>query len=188
MFHVHLIISFCLFSQELLGLSRGTDGEDCVYLVDGHKVLSTIKAINSMVDNGPEEKITTQVWAFACKDAHLSRDFIQGTQDFSDSSFIRGVDFSKPQEAEALVNSFVDKTSDGKMKNVFNNLNPSSSFLFISSFSFKGLPLLGLLYKILCCHNNYVPDCSLVVQEIGQRFSDQRRPPCKSFTWMNQQQ
>ncbi|XP_037542179.1 angiotensinogen [Nematolebias whitei] len=124
--------------QELLGLSRGTDREDCVYLVDGHKVLSTLQAINSMVDNGPEEKITTQVWAFARKDAHLSRDFIQGTQDFSDMSFIRGVDFSMPHEAEALVNSFVDKTSDGKMKNVFNNLNPSSNFLFISSFSFKG--------------------------------------------------
>ncbi|XP_017287498.1 angiotensinogen [Kryptolebias marmoratus] len=124
--------------QDLLGLSRGTDGEDCVYLVDGHKVLSTLQAINSIVDDGPKDTITTQVWAFTHKDAQLSGDFIQGTQDFSDMSFIRGVDFSKPQEAEELVNSFVEKTSDGTMKNVFKDLSPNSNFLFISSFSFKG--------------------------------------------------
>lgn len=94
--------------------------------------------MTSMVEDGPKDQISTQVWAFAPKDVHLSGDFIQGTQDFSDVSFIRGVDFSNPQ-AEALVNSFVERTSDGKMKNVFKDLTPSTNFLFISSFSYKGL-------------------------------------------------
>ncbi|XP_014823561.1 angiotensinogen [Poecilia latipinna] len=124
--------------QEFLGLSSGTDREDCVSLVDGHKILSTLQDINSLVDDGSGDEITTRVWAFARSDAQLSRDFIQGTQDFSDKSFIRGVDFSKHEEAETLVNSFVEKTSDGKLTNVFKGLNPSSNFLFISSFSFKG--------------------------------------------------
>ncbi|XP_024119699.1 angiotensinogen [Oryzias melastigma] len=123
------------FFLSLLGLSDIVR-EECLSIVDGHKVLGTLQNIHSF--SGPEEKITTQVWAFARKDAQLSRDFIQGTQDFSDSSFIRGVDFSNPQEAETLVNSFVEKTSDGNLRNVFGDLNPSSNILFLSSFNFQG--------------------------------------------------
>ncbi|XP_037637218.1 angiotensinogen [Sebastes umbrosus] len=124
--------------QELLGLDRGTDQKDCVSLVDGHRVLKTLQGINSLVDDGPKDEITTQVWAFTRQDAQLSEDFIQGTQDFSDTSFIRGVDFSKPQEAEQLVNSFMEKTSGGKVKDVFEDLNSSSDLLFVSSFNFQG--------------------------------------------------
>lgn len=124
--------------QLLLGLSSETDREDCVSLVDGHKVLKTLQGINSLVDDGPKDEITTQVWTFTRQDAQLSEDFIQGTQDFSDTSFIRGVDFSKPEEAEQLVNSFVEKTSDGRLKGIFKDLNSSSDLLFATSFNFQG--------------------------------------------------
>ncbi|XP_039857202.1 angiotensinogen [Simochromis diagramma] len=124
--------------QLLLGLSRDTDGEDCVSLMDGHKVLKTLQGINSLVDDGPKDEITTQVWTFTRQDAQLSEDFIQGTQDLSDTSFIRGVDFSKPQEAEQLVNSFVEMTSDRKVKDIFKDLNATSNLLFITSFNFQG--------------------------------------------------
>ncbi|GAA6229650.1 angiotensinogen [Lates japonicus] len=124
--------------QLLLGLSSDTDREDCVSLVDGHKVLKTLQSINSLVDDGPQDEITTQVWAFTRQDVQLSEDFIQGTQDFSDKSFIRSVDFSKPQEAEQLVNNFVEKTSDGKVKGIFKDLNSSSDLLFVTSFNFQG--------------------------------------------------
>ena len=124
--------------QLLLGLSSDTDREDCVSLVDGHRVLKTLQSINSLVDDGPKDEITTQVWTFARQDAQLSKDFIQGTQYFSDTSFIRGVDFSKPQEAEQLVNSFVEKTSDGKVKSIFKDLNSTSDLLFLTSFNFQG--------------------------------------------------
>lgn len=126
------------FFQRLLGLSSDTDREDCVSLVDGHMVLQALQNINSLVDDGPKDEITTQVWTFTRQDALLSEDFIQGTQDFSDTSFIRGVDFSKPQEAEQLVNSFVEKTSGGKVKSVFKDLNSSSDLLFLTSFNFQG--------------------------------------------------
>ncbi|KAM9345219.1 angiotensinogen [Symphorus nematophorus] len=122
----------------LLGLSSETDREDCVSLVDGHKVLKTLQSINSLVDDGPKDEITTQVWTFIRQDARLSEDFIQGTQDFSDTSFIRGVDFSEPQEAEQLVNSFVERTSDGKVKSFFKDLNSSSDLVFLTSFNFEG--------------------------------------------------
>ncbi|KAL6102013.1 agt [Pungitius sinensis] len=124
--------------QYLLNLNSHTDREDCVSFVDGHKVLKTLQGINSLVDDGPKDEITTQVWAFARQGAELSQDFIRGTQDFSDTSFIRGVDFSRPQEAEALVNSFVNETSDGRVKDVFRDLNSSSDLLFLSSFNFQG--------------------------------------------------
>ncbi|XP_070834232.1 angiotensinogen [Chaetodon trifascialis] len=124
--------------QLLLGLSRSTDTEDCVSLVDGHRVLKTLQSINSLVDDGPKDEITTQVWTFTRQGAQLSEDFIQGTQDFSDTSFIRSVDFSSPQEAEQLVNSFVDRTSDGKVKSIFKDLNSSSDLLFLTSFNFQG--------------------------------------------------
>lgn len=112
-------------------------------LMDGHKVLKTLQGINSLVDDGPRDEITTQVWAFTRQDAQLSEDFIQGTQDLSDTSFIRGVDFSKPQEAEQLVNSFVEMTSDRKVKDIFKDLNATSNLLFITSFNFQGLSLLS---------------------------------------------
>uniref|UniRef100_A0A8C4ZSL9 Angiotensinogen n=1 Tax=Gadus morhua TaxID=8049 RepID=A0A8C4ZSL9_GADMO len=114
--------------QELLGLNRDTDPKDCVSLVDGHKVLKTLQGITSLVDDGPEDEIVTQ----------LSEDFVQGTQDFSDASFTREVDFSQSQEAEALVSGFVEKTSEGKVKDVFKDLSPSANLLFMSSFVFKG--------------------------------------------------
>ncbi|XP_075932010.1 angiotensinogen [Anarhichas minor] len=124
--------------QLILGLSSNTDREDCVSFMDGHKVLKTLQGINSLVDDGPKDEITTQVWTFIRQDAQLSDDFVQGTQEFSDTSFIRGVDFSKPQEAEQLVNSFVEKTSDGRVKGIFKDLNSSSDLLFVSSFNFQG--------------------------------------------------
>lgn len=124
--------------QLLLGLSSGTDREDCVSLVDGHKVLQTLQSINSLVDDGPKDEIRTQVWTFTRPGSQLSRDFIQGTQDFSDSSFIRSLNFSNIQEAEEQLNSFVEKTSGGKVKNIFTELNTSSNLLFLSSFNFQG--------------------------------------------------
>lgn len=107
-------------------------------LVDGHKVLKTLQSINSLVDDGAKDEIETRVWAFARRDARLSEDFVQGTQDFSDASFIRGLDFSRPQEAEEQVNIFVERTSEGKMRDLFKNLSSSTNLLFISSFNYKG--------------------------------------------------
>uniref|UniRef100_A0A672GNI7 Angiotensinogen n=1 Tax=Salarias fasciatus TaxID=181472 RepID=A0A672GNI7_SALFA len=124
--------------QELLGLSRGTIEKNCVSLVDGHKVLQTLQSINSLVDDGPKDEIVTQVWAFTPQDAQLSDDFIQGTQDFSDTSFVRGVDFSRTLEAEQLLNSFLERTSGEKVKDLFKDLNSSSNLLFVSFFHFQG--------------------------------------------------
>lgn len=104
-----------------------------------HNVLKTLQSIKALADDGPKDKVTTQVWAFTRQDTKLSEDFIEGTKDFSDTSFIRSVDFSEPEEAEQLVNNFVEKTSNGKVKSVFKDLNSSSDLLFISSFSFQGL-------------------------------------------------
>ncbi|XP_072292757.1 angiotensinogen [Eucyclogobius newberryi] len=123
--------------QLLLGLSSGTDREDCVSLVDGHKVLRTLQSINSLVDDGPKDEITTLVWAFTPAHTQLSGDFVHGTQDFSDSSFIRSLDFNT-EEAEQQVNSFVGKTSGGKVKSIFTELNTTSNLLFLSSFNFQG--------------------------------------------------
>lgn len=113
-------------------------------LVDGCKVLRTLQSIKSLVDDGPKDEITTQVWTFTRPETQLSEDFILGMQDFSDASFTRGVDLSKAQEAEQLVNQFVEKTSDGKVKNAFKDLNSSSDLLFLTLFNFQGVSLLPL--------------------------------------------
>lgn len=123
----------------MLGLSRDHERQDCVYLVDGHKVLQTLQSINSLIDDGPKDEITTQVWAFTRHGVQLSQDFVQGTQDFSDTSFTRSVDFSKPQEAQLTLNNFVEQTSGSKVKDIFRDVNSSSDFLFVSSFNFQGL-------------------------------------------------
>ena len=147
--------------QLLLGLISDTDREDCVSLVDGHKVLKTLRSFNSLVDDGPKDEITTQVWAFTRQDAQLSEDFIQGTKDFSDTLFIRSVDFSKPKEAEHLVNSFVERTSDGKVKSIFKDLNVSSDLLFITSFNFQGLSMLSLFRNTQAEARNLKSRCQI---------------------------
>ncbi|XP_067373682.1 angiotensinogen isoform X1 [Channa argus] len=124
--------------QGFLGLSSGTDLDDCASLVGRHNVLKTLQSINSLVEDGPKDKVTTQVWAFTRQDVQLSEDFIQGTQDFSDASFLRSVDFSTPEESEQLLNHFLEKTSGGKVKSIFKDVNSSSDFLFVSSFSLQG--------------------------------------------------
>lgn len=127
-----------LSPQKLLGLSSDTDRDDCVSLVDGSKVLRTLNSINSLVDDGPKDEITTKTWTITDRDTQLSEDFIRGTQDFSDASFTRGTDFSRPQEAEQLLDQFVKKTSGGRVSNPFRNLNGSSDFLFLTLFNFQG--------------------------------------------------
>lgn len=107
--------------------------------MDGHKVLKTLQNINSLVDDGPKDEITTHVWTFTRPQTQLSEDFVQGTKDFSDASFTRSVDFSSPEEATLQLNRFVEKTSDGKVKSAFENLNSSSNLLFLTSFNFQGL-------------------------------------------------
>lgn len=134
------VINFFPF-QLLLGVSRDTDPKDCVSLLEGQRVHKTLQTINSFVNDEPENEVATQVWAFTGKDTQLSADFVQGTQDVSDQSFIRGVDFSNPEEAEQLVNSYMAKTSDGKVESVFTDLNSSSNLLFLNSFNFQGWSL-----------------------------------------------
>lgn len=111
--------------------------------MDGHKVLKTLQNINSLVDDGPKDEITTHVWTFTRPQIQLSEDFVQGTKDFSDASFIRSVNFSSPEVAELAINNFVEKTSDGKVKSAFKNLNSSSNLLFLTAFNFQGLLLVG---------------------------------------------
>lgn len=108
-------------------------------LVDGSKVLRTLHSINSLVDDGPEDEITTKTWTITGLETELSEDFIRGTQDFSDASFTRSMDFSNVQEAEQLLNQFVELTSGGKVTNPFKDLNASSDLLFLTLFNFQGV-------------------------------------------------
>nr|XP_055027134.1 angiotensinogen [Misgurnus anguillicaudatus] len=123
--------------QQLLGLSRESDRPGCEYFMDGHKVLRTLQALSSHVDESRHE-FKTLVWSFVHKDADLSKDFVRGTQDFSDQSFVRAVDFSQPKEAEGQLNNFIQKTSGSKVKNIFTNVAPETNLLFASSVHFKG--------------------------------------------------
>ncbi|XP_061693117.1 angiotensinogen isoform X2 [Syngnathoides biaculeatus] len=120
--------------QQLLGLSSGTDRDDCVSLVDGHKVLKTLHGISSPVDDERDVEITTRVWLFSPPHVRLSADVARGARDFSDSSFVRGADFARPE----LVNAFVEKTSDGKMKDAFKDVDVNSNLLFGTLFNFQG--------------------------------------------------
>ncbi|XP_028844960.1 angiotensinogen [Denticeps clupeoides] len=126
--------------QRLLGLNKDTEREDCVYLIDGHKVLRTLWEINSITLDGPgpQDELRTLVWSFISQNIDISKNFVRGTQEFSDAVYVRAVDFSKPKDAEAQVNSFIQETSDGSNKEIFKSLNSSTDFLFASSVHFKG--------------------------------------------------
>lgn len=123
--------------QQLLGLSRESDQPDCEYFMDGHTVLRTLQAISSHVDESRNE-FKTVVWTFSNNDADLSKDFVRGTQDFSDQSFVRSVDFAQPKEAEVQVDNFIQKTSNSKAKKLFADVTAQTNLLFASSVNFKG--------------------------------------------------
>lgn len=126
-----------VFYRDLLGIVSPSEGEGCVYLFDGHKVLLTLQEVTSLMDSS-QDKLKTLAWSFISQDAEISKDFVRGTRDFSDASFTRSVDFSKPEEAKEMANSFVHKTSDGNIKQLFQNLSSATNFLFASSLHFKG--------------------------------------------------
>uniref|UniRef100_A0A8C1P1N6 Angiotensinogen n=1 Tax=Cyprinus carpio TaxID=7962 RepID=A0A8C1P1N6_CYPCA len=123
--------------QQLLGLNLESEQADCAYFIDGHTVLRTLQAISAQVDQSRNE-LRTLVWTFINSDADLSKDFLRGTQDFSDDSFVRAVDFSKAKEAEVQVNNFIQKTSESKVKDLFKGVTPKTDLLFASSVHFKG--------------------------------------------------
>ncbi|XP_061767663.1 angiotensinogen isoform X1 [Nerophis ophidion] len=119
--------------QDLLGLSSGTDREDCVSLVDGGMVLKTLHSINQQ----PQDHISAQAWLFTRPHVRLSQDVVQGAGDFSHSSFVRAVDFSQPGEHLQRVNTFVDKTSHGRVKEAFRDVDVKFNLLFLTSFHFQ---------------------------------------------------
>ncbi|XP_077093226.1 angiotensinogen [Siphateles boraxobius] len=123
--------------QRLLGLNLESEKADCAYFIDGHTVLRTLQAISAHVDESRNE-LRTLVWTFITSDADLSKDFLRGTQDFSDDSFVRAVDFSQTKDAEEQVNDFIQKTSDSKVKNLFKGVTAKTDLLFASSVHFKG--------------------------------------------------
>nr|AAH95585.1 Angiotensinogen [Danio rerio] len=123
--------------QQLLGLNLESEQTDCAYFVDGHTVLRTLQAISAHVDESRKE-LRTLVWTFVNSDADLSKEFLRGTQDFSDDSFVRSVDFSQAKDAEVEVNNFIQKTSDNKVKSMFKGVTPKTDLLFASSVHFKG--------------------------------------------------
>lgn len=134
--------------QQFLGLLWNTEKPGCVKVVNGHKVLRALKAIGSLID-GPQDELRTLVWTFVSNDADLSKDFVHGIQEFSDTSFIRAVNFSQPKEAEAQVNTFIQKTSHSKVENLFKDISQSTNLLFASSAHFKGGCLRSFLSRQL---------------------------------------
>ncbi|KAK3572712.1 hypothetical protein QTP86_006139 [Hemibagrus guttatus] len=123
--------------EEFLGLIWNTEKSVCTKVINGHKVLRALKAISSLSD-GPQDEFRTLVWTFVSSDADLSKDFAHGIQEFSDTSFIRAVNFSQPKEAETQVNLFIQKTSHSKFENLFKDITQSTNLLFASSAHFKG--------------------------------------------------
>ncbi|KAI5107818.1 angiotensinogen precursor, partial [Silurus meridionalis] len=123
--------------QQFLGLLWNTEKSGCVKVINGHKVLRALKAISSLID-GPNDELKTLVWTFVSSDANLSKDFVHGIQEFSEASFIRTVNFSQPKDAEAQVNSFIQKTSHSKVENLFKDISLSTNLLFATSVHFKG--------------------------------------------------
>lgn len=121
--------------QRFLGLERKTDRPDCLSPFDGHKVLRTLRDINGLVD-GTTDELRTQSWVFST--GNLSKGFVQGVWELSDTSYIRGVELSQALNDQSQLNAFIEKTSAGKSKLLFKDICATSDLLFTSSVHFKG--------------------------------------------------
>ncbi|MBN3324042.1 ANGT protein, partial [Atractosteus spatula] len=123
--------------QEFIGIVKEGNTKNCTFVFDGYKVLTTLQHISSLTD-GTTDLQKTFAWTFVDRGVKLSQEFARGTRNFADSSYIRSVDFSSASEARPLMNSFIEQTSLGKIKNLFSAIDPSSDLMFASSVHFKG--------------------------------------------------
>ncbi|NXX85877.1 ANGT protein, partial [Urocolius indicus] len=117
--------------QGLLGFVPPSGDPDCTSRVDGHKVLSSLRMIESLVRSRDEELLFSKMLClFSAPGMPLSQQFVQDLLPFTDALYARAVDFTNPSEAAKQINAFVEAKSEGQSKCLLTDIDPSADLLF----------------------------------------------------------
>ncbi|NXC13280.1 ANGT protein, partial [Corythaeola cristata] len=117
--------------QDLLGFAPPSRGSDCTSKVDGRKVLSTLRTIESLVKSRDEELLFSKTLClFSAPGVPLSQLFMQDLLPSADALYARAVDFTNPSEAAKQINAFMEAKSKGRSKCLLTDTNPSADLLF----------------------------------------------------------
>ncbi|KFQ34939.1 Angiotensinogen, partial [Merops nubicus] len=117
--------------QDLLGFVPPSGDPDCTSKVDGHKVISSLRTIESLVKSRDEELLFSKMlYLFSAPGIPLSQLFVQDLLPSADALFARAVDFTNPSEAAKQINTFVEAKSEGHSKCLLTDVDPSADLLF----------------------------------------------------------
>lgn len=125
--------------QGLLGFVPPSEDPDCTSRVDGHKVLSSLRKIESLIKSRDEELLFSKVlYLFLAPGIPLSQVFVQDLLPSTDALYARAVDFTNPSEAEKQINTFVEAKSVGQSKRLLTDMDPSANLLFAADVRLAG--------------------------------------------------
>ncbi|KFQ84229.1 Angiotensinogen, partial [Phoenicopterus ruber ruber] len=118
--------------QRLLGFVSPSGDPDCTSRVDGHKVLSSLRTIESLVKSREEEQLlfSKTLCLFSAPGVPLSQLFVHDLLPSADTLYARAVDFTNPSEAAKQINAFVEAKSKGQSKCLLTDIDPSADLLF----------------------------------------------------------
>ncbi|KFO09085.1 Angiotensinogen, partial [Balearica regulorum gibbericeps] len=118
--------------QGLLGFVPPSGNPDCTSRVDGHKVLSSLRMIESLIKSRDEELLFSKTLClFSARGVPLSQLFVQDLLHSTDALYVRAVDFTNPSEAAKQINAFVEAKSEGQSKCLLTDIDPSADLLFV---------------------------------------------------------
>ncbi|KFW03255.1 Angiotensinogen, partial [Eurypyga helias] len=117
--------------QGLLGFVPPSGDPDCTSRVDGHKVLSSLRTIESLIKGNDQELLFSKTLClFSAPGVPLSQLFVQDLLPSADAFYARAVDFTNPSEAAKQINAFVEAKSEGQSKCLLTDIDPSADLLF----------------------------------------------------------
>ncbi|NXJ59457.1 ANGT protein, partial [Rostratula benghalensis] len=117
--------------QGLLGFVAPSGDPDCTSRVDGHKVLSSLRMVESLVKSREEELLFSKTLClFSAPGLPLSQLFVQDLLPSADALYARAVDFTNPSKAAKQINAFVEAKSEGQSKCLLTDIDPSADLLF----------------------------------------------------------
>lgn len=129
--------------QALLGVPMQDQG--CTSRLDGHKVLSALKAIQSLLVAQGEASgqarllLSTVVGLFTVPGLHLKRSFVLGLAPFAPVIFPRSLDLSAdPNRAAEKINTFLKAVTGWKIGGPLAGSRPGSTLLFNTYAHFQG--------------------------------------------------
>ncbi|XP_051469373.1 angiotensinogen isoform X2 [Apus apus] len=118
--------------QGLLGFVPPSGDPDCTSRVDGHKVLSSLRTIESLIKSQDEGLLFSKALClFSAPGVPLYQAFVQDLVPSTDVLYVRAVDFTNPGEAAKQINAFVEAKNKGQSKCLLTDTDPSADLLFV---------------------------------------------------------